>query len=219
MLTRRTLLGATLPLMAAVTQPLFDGVSSTGWRAVGGGAFPWHCWSVEDGCLKALVAKPAFQDIRTVDEFEDFELEFEWKIAANGNSGVKYLIYREDVWKPAGSPEPHARGRGFEYQIADGSSARKDLEAAGGLYEFQAPSQRNARPSGEFNTARIIRRGALIEHWLNGVRVVQLRLDAPEVLERMHARKVPAEFPRRTPIVLQNHGSQAWFRHLMIRSL
>ena len=155
--------------MAAGTQPLFDGVSSTGWRAVGGGAFPVHCWSVEDGCLKALVAKPAFQDIRTVD--------------------------------------------------ADGSSARKDLEAAGGLYEFQAPSPRNARPSGEFNTARIIRRGALIEHWLNGVRVVQLRLDAPEVLERMHARKVPAEFPRRTPIVLQNHGSQAWFRHLMIRSL
>ena len=151
--------------------------------------------------------------------FEDFELEFEWKIASNGNSGVKYLIYREDVWKPAGSNEFHARGRGFEYQIADGTSARKESAAAGGLYEFQAPSQLNARPAGEFNEARIVRRGVAIEHWLNGVRVVDLRLDTPVIVERMRSRKVPTDLPERTPIVLQNHGSEAWFRRVTIRSL
>ena len=204
--------------MAAAPQPLFDGLSTKGWRAVGGGAFPSRSWVVADGCLKALVTKPAFEDLRTVEEFEDFDLEFEWKISPEGNSGVKYLIYREDVWKAAGSTESHARGRGFEYQIADGAAARKDLEAAGGLYEFQAPSRLMARPAGEFNSARIVRRGAAIEHWLNGVRVVQLRLDTPGMIERMRARKLPAEFPRRSPVVLQNHSSEAWFRHLRIRS-
>ena len=205
--------------MGAESSSLFDGVSIKGWCAVGGGEFPSRSWSVEDGCLKALGSKPAFQDIRTVEMFEDFALEFEWKITPDGNSGVKYLIYREDVWKPAGSSEFHARGRGFEYQIADGTSARKELEAAGGLYEFQAPLQFNARPAGEFNEARIVRRGTAIEHWLNGVRVVAIRLDTPEIMERMRSRKVPTDLPRRTPIVLQNHGSEAWFRRVKIRSL
>ena len=186
---------------------------------MGDGEFPTRSWTIDDGCLKALVSKPTFQDIRTVEMFEDFELEFEWKITPNGNSGVKYVIYREDVWKPPGSNEFHARGRGWEYQIADGTSARKDLEAAGGLYEFQAPSQLNARPAGEFNEARIVRRGAAIEHWLNGVRVVQLRWDTPEMRERMRGRQVPTDLPRRTPIVLQNHGSEAWFRRVKIYPL
>ena len=218
MLSRRTLLAAA-PFFAAEPRSVFDGESTQGWRAVGGGEFPTRCWTVEDGCLKAKVSLPAFQDIRTVDEFADFDLEFEWKVAPNGNSGVKYLIYREDVWKPAGSTEAHARGRGFEYQIADGTAARKALEAAGGLYEFQAPARLMARPAGEFNKGRIVRRGATVEHWLNGERVVELRLDQPELMERMRSRKVPTELPRRTPIVLQNHASEAWFRRLQIRDL
>ena len=172
-----------------------------------------------DGCLKALVTKPAFQDIRTVEEYADFELDFEWKISADGNSGVKYLLYREDVWKPAGSPEAHARGRGFEYQVADGAAARKATEAAGAMYEFSAATGGQARPVGEFNTGRIVRRGAAIEHWLNGVKVVDVRLDSLEMQARMRERKIPVELPRRTAIVLQNHASEAWFRRLRIRAL
>lgn len=154
-----------------------------------------------------------------MDEFEDFDLEFEWKIAPDGNSGVKYLLYREDVWKPAGSLASHARGRGFEYQISDGISARKPTEASGGIYEFIAPSETQARPAGEFNSGRIVRRGSAVEHWLNGVRVVEVRLDTPEMQARMRARKVPTELPRKTAIVLQNHASEAWFRRLRIQAL
>lgn len=208
-----------MPLLGAGRQSLFDGVSLNGWRAIGNAEFPSPSWTIEDGCLKSVVRKPAFQDLRTVDEFADFELDFEWKIAPNGNSGIKYLIFREDIWKPAGSTEAHARGRGVEYQIADGTAARKVAEASGALYEFQAPSRMNAKPAGEFNTARIVRRSAAIEHWLNGEPVVQLRLDTPEILERMRARRVPADLPARTPIVLQNHGAEAWFRNLRIRAL
>lgn len=219
MIGRRTFLGSVGALLAADSVSLFDGQTTRGWRAVGAADFPVRSWAVEDGCLKALVTKSAFQDLRTVDEYADFELEFEWKIAADGNSGVKYLIYREDVWKPAGSAEAHARGRGLEYQIADGVSARKATEASGAIYEFTEPVGGAARPVGEFNTARIVRLGAHVEHWLNGVRVVEAELDSLEMRGRMRERKVPAELPRRTPIVLQNHASEAWFRRLRIRAL
>lgn len=208
-----------MPLLGSSGQSLFDGLSLNGWRAIGNAEFPSPSWTIENGCLKSVVRKPAFQDLRTVAEFVDFQLDFEWKIAPNGNSGLKYLIFREDIWKPAGSSEAHARGRGFEYQIADGTAAKKEAEASGGLYEFQAPSRMTAKPAGEFNTARIVRRGAAIEHWLNGEPVVQLRLDSPEMLERMRARRVPAELPARTPIVLQNHGAEAWFRNLRLQPL
>jgi hypothetical protein len=33
-----------------------------------------------------------FQDIRTMETFRDFELEFDWMLKADGNSGVKYLV-------------------------------------------------------------------------------------------------------------------------------
>lgn len=56
-----------------------------------------------------------------------------------------------------------------------------------------------------------------IEHWLNGDRVLNARLDTAEIRELMGTRKVPAELPLRSPIVLQNHSSEAWFRNLRIR--
>lgn len=223
-ISRRSLLfGAATPLFAGEALPLFDGHSTKGWRTVGGGKFPSQCWTIESGCLKSLLVKPVFQDIRTVDEFADLELDFEWKIAPVGNSGVKYLIYREDVWKADGSEEFHARGRGFEFQLADDDAEPDALAHAesrsGALYGFVAPARQSTRAVGEFNTARIVRRGAHIEHWLNGVRVLNVRLDTAEIRELMRQRKVPAELPARSPIVLQNHSSEAWFRIIRIRNL
>lgn len=216
-------MGAALPLFGAETRALFDGHSTNGWRAVGGGGFPSRCWTIENGCLKSLVVKPAFQDIRTVAEFTDFQLDFEWKIAPGGNSGVKYLIYLEDRWKADGSEEFHARGRGFEFQLVDDDTEPDALAHAesrsGALYGFLAPTRRSVRPVGEFNTARIVRRGVNIEHSLNGERVLNARLDTPEMAEMMRRRKVPATLPLRSPIVLQNHSSEAWFRNLRIRSI
>ncbi len=223
-LTRRSLLTlSALPLLSAPGKSLFDGVTTQGWRGVGTAKFPSRSWTVSDSCLKSEVIKPAFEDIRTVEEFADFELRFEWKIAPGGNSGVKYLIYREDRWKAPGSNEYHARGRGFEFQLAD-DDAEPDAAAhpqsrSGALYGFVAPSRRVTNPVGEFNTARIVRRGMAVEHWINAVRVLHIRLDSADLRERMRARKMPEDFPRRSPIVLQNHSSEAWFRNLQITPL
>src|SRR3982751_1225830 len=68
---------------------LFDGSTTTGWVEVTGKPFP-ASWTIDHGCLKTVVRKDGFQDIRTVDSFRDFELQFDWMLLAGGNSGVKY---------------------------------------------------------------------------------------------------------------------------------
>src|ERR1039458_4889815 len=71
---------------------LFDGVGTGGWLEATGLAFPTTAWTVEDGCLKGFLNRDGIQDIRTVGSYRSFELQFEWKILKDSNSGVKYLV-------------------------------------------------------------------------------------------------------------------------------
>jgi hypothetical protein len=121
---------------------------------------------------------------------------------------------------------------GFEYQLIDDAkhadAQRGTKQRAGALYDMAGASTAAARPPGEWNTARIIVRGNRAEHWLNGVKVVETALDAPEVLENVARRwgkesevyRLLATQPRRDcPVSLQNHNDEAWFRNIKIRRL
>jgi hypothetical protein len=189
---------------------LFDGKTSSGWLEVTGKPFPTNCWRVEDGALKALVRTDGFQDIRTSDKFESFELEFEWKILEKGNSGVKYLIQKVDEWTNAAGRQ--ARARGFEYQLADDANADAASDprrVAGSLYSQIAPSPHIAPRIGEYNQSRIVVRAQHVEHWLNGVKVIEFDATAIPNPPRIEP----------SPISLQNHSSPTWFRSIKIRPL
>jgi hypothetical protein len=189
---------------------LFDGTTTAGWQEITGKAFPTNCWTVEDGALKALVRTDGFQDIRTVETFASFDFTFEWKLLAKGNSGVKYLIQRVDEWSNAAGRQ--ARARGLEYQLADDSNsdaASDPRRVAGSLYSVVAPSPRVVPAIGEFNRSRILVRGNHVEHWLNGVKVVEFDAGALADFRRVE----------RSAISLQNHASETWFRNLKIRPL
>lgn len=208
---RRAVLLAGLSLRAQGWETLFDGKTTAGWIGVAGQEFPSDCWVVEDGCLRSVVQKPTFQDIRTEREFGDFELEFAWRIATGGNSGVKYLIRKYDAWTPAGvtAARPHARARGCEYQLADdegNADARRDAtRGTGSLYGESAAETGPRRKAGDWNESRILVRRPAVEHWLNGTQVVSVRL--------------PGALPERSAISLQNHSSVCWFRSIQVRSL
>src|SRR5258707_7913697 len=83
---------------AAGWRLLFDGTSTDGWQEITGKPFPVNCWTIENGCLKSIPRKDGFQDIRTRKTFREFELEFDWMLKADGNSGVKYLVQKVDEW-------------------------------------------------------------------------------------------------------------------------
>ena len=84
------------------------------------------------------------------------------------------------------------------------------------------------RPVGEFNHSRIVLKGNKVEHWLNGVKVVDSSLDSPDAMAGINRRwtlspgmkEMLGRQPKKDcPISLQNHGDAAWFRDIKIRPL
>jgi hypothetical protein len=204
---------------------LFDGKTTDGWEEITGKPFPTNCWTIEDASLKALVHTDGFQDIRTKDSFRGFELEFDWKILKNGNSGVKYLIQRVDEWTNAAGRQ--ARARGLEYQLADDANedaASDPRRVAGSLYSLIAPSPKIAPRIGEFNHSRLVVNGHHVQYWLNGIKVVDFDTGNIEVQKLMRA-DLPKGSPENAPLLetspvsLQNHSSETWFRNIKIRVL
>jgi len=199
---------------AAQDQPwrsLFDGSTSKGWLEMTGKSFPTQSWTIDDGCLKALPRTEGFEDIRTVETFTSFELQFEWKLSKLGKSGVKYLI--------------QAQGRGLKYPLVD-LYVPGDIDPThitGALYSILAPTGANWK-LGVFNESRLIVRGDHVEHWLNGVRVLSFETTDPPVqtvLKGMLPKDSGAETPlvRASPISFESRGPEVWFRNIKIRSL
>lgn len=82
--------------MTGEWQPLFNGVTTAGWtRCCRGEAFPASSWRVEDGCLRAVPGTYLNPDIATEQNFDNFELELEWRISPGGNSGIFYSLAPE----------------------------------------------------------------------------------------------------------------------------
>jgi hypothetical protein len=230
---------------------LFDGRSMDRWDDPRSKTPPGDAWTIEDGCLKSVPKPRITEDLFTRDLYGDFEMQFDWRISPAGNSGVKYRIqdhffvslagpgkFEAKVERAFVNPVRERRAQGqdyvvaFEYQLTDDArngDARSDpRHAAGALYGIEAPLQAAALPVGEFNHSRILLRGNHVEHWLNGVRVVDGALDSPEALSRMEARwsvaphiyELLSKQPKKLcPVTLQNHGNAAWFRNIKIRKL
>ena len=181
---------------AAGWQLLFDGRSLNGWEDPARKSPPGNSFTVEDGAIRVL-AKPRIQEeLFTTAVFGDFELLFDWRISPRGNSGLKYRIQDnvfvvrdpkiprfEDLVEASlkNRPPRGERGQdyviGFEYQVIDRANSdaqRGARQQAGALYDLVGPPSDPARPAGEWNQARVVLRGNHVEHWLNGVKVVDV---------------------------------------------
>ncbi len=179
-------------------------------------AFPTGKWTCEDGVLHSVKGQRV--DLITRAEYEDFELELEWKVAVGANSGIMYGVSEaasDTFWS------------GPEMQINDDPNHPDGLQpktSAGGLYDLIAPARRDVlEPTGEFNHVRLVCRGGHVEHWLNGVKVVAYEWDSP-ALRALIAQTKFATAPlfmksRRGHIALQSEGDEVWFRHIRIRRL
>lgn len=193
---------------------LFDGTSTAQWRSMASKEFPKKGWVVEDGCLKHQ-AKGGGGDIITVEEYENYEFSFEWKIAPGANSGVKYRVV-------AGG----GAAFGPEFQLIDDSKhadAKNGTHTTGSLYDMIPPANKTAKPAGEFNTSRLLVQGDHVEHWVNGTKVVEYDFNSPQWKE-LYAKSKYAKNPKfaATPkahIALQDHGDEIAFRNLKIRAL
>ena len=192
---------------------LFDGESLAGWRGYRRDAAP-EGWQAVDGTL-ARVGPGG--DLVTVEQFADFELRFDWRVEEGGNSGVMFRVAEGD------GPTWHT---GPEFQIlhnAGHRDGRAPVTSAGSNYALHAPARDATRPVGAWNTARLVVRGARVEHWMNDQRLLAYELGDPDWEQRVRASKFAA-VPRygrepRGHIAIQDHGDPVAFRNIKIRRL
>lgn len=212
---------------------LFDGTSFNGWRGLGREHVPKGLWVVENGEIRKIRNSDVKQlpdgspvengDLMTVEEFSDFELSFEWKIEKTGNSGLKYNV-SEEMAQEQGSKYS---ALGFEYQILDDSdplyAKLKPSQFSGSLYDLLPAKNIVLKPVGEYNSSRILINGKHVEHWLNGVKVVEFEFGSQELEDAYKVskfNKIPGfHHKRKAHIVLQNHNDAAWFRNIKVREL
>jgi hypothetical protein len=193
---------------------LFDGKSTDGWHSFHKKTFPSKGWVVEDGWLRGLGQGGG--DILSDSEFDQFELQWEWKLAPGGNSGLKYFVL--DSRKSA---------LGHEYQMIDDELNEDGKEAkhvTASFYDVFKPTVKPPTlPMGEINQSRILVRGNHVEHWLNGTKVLEYECGSTAVQAAVAESKFKnvAGFGNcvKGHILLQDHGSNVWFRDLKIRRL
>ncbi|MGH8622887.1 MAG: 3-keto-disaccharide hydrolase, partial [Burkholderiales bacterium] len=151
---------------AAGWRLLFDGQSTAGWRNYGKQTIAAG-WRIEDG---ALTRTGAGGDIITTDQFGNFDLSLEWKIEPGGNSGIFYRAVEDKDEIYWNAPE---------VQVLDDANhpdGRSRLQSAGALYDLYEVPPGIVKPANEWNTVRLIATGPHVEHWLNGVKVVDYEI-------------------------------------------
>ena len=170
---------------AAGWRLLFDGRTTTGWRGYREQAVP-NGWRAADGLLQKAGRA---DDILTAEQFGDFELALEWRLDRGGNAGLFYRAteeYDKVYWSAP------------EYQLLDDANApdgRNRLTSAAAAYALYAAPAGIVKPAGEWNATRVVARGAHVEHWLNGQKVVQYELWSSDWEAKVKASKF-AEWPK-----------------------
>lgn len=213
---------------AAGWQDLLSADATSLWRGYKQPGFPAKGWSVAEGVL-THADKGGGGDIITTQAFADLDMTFEFKAAPKANSGVMFRVTeRHDAtWQT-----------GPEFQVLDDAGhglAPDDIHGAGALYDLVKPEPGKAFKAGDWNSGRIRLRNGVLEHWLNGSRVVQVRAFEDD----------PAGSRTSTPsaawksliagskfkdyagfgveptgsIALQDHGDQVSYRNIRARDL
>lgn len=196
---------------------LFDGKTTTGWHTynkTGAGA-----WSVVDGALQLDPKSPEAADLLTDGEYENFELNIDWKIAEGGNSGIIFGVHED--------PSLNATYlTGIEMQVLDNVKAednKKPSHLAGSLYDLKPAPATAAKPAGEWNKVKIRKKDGQLTFWLNGVETVNVKIGSPEWTAMLNNSKFKtwegfAKYPK-GHIALQGHGAVVSYKNISLKQL
>ncbi len=209
-------------------QLLWDGESTSGWKGAKLDHFPEEGWNVENGELTVLASgggeSEAGGDIVTLQQYMDFELQLDFKLSRGANSGIKYYV-DTDLNQGPGS------AIGLEFQILDDAhhpdaqlGNHEGSRTIGSLYDLiMANPEKHVNPIGEWNHARILSKDNHVEHWLNGMKVLEYERGSEEFRKLVSESKYKI-WPgfgeaEQGPILLQDHGDLVSFKNIKIRPI
>jgi hypothetical protein len=211
---------------AAGWKLLWDGKTTAGWRGAKRSDFPPTGWRIEDGLLKVLKSDGGEAanggDIVTIGKYKNFILKVDFKITQKANSGVKYFV-------DPGLNKGEGSAIGCEFQILDDERhpdakfGVKGNRTLGSLYDLIPAIASKKFNINEFNTATIVVMGNHVEHWLNGIKVVEYERNN-QMWNALVAHSKYKDWPdfgnaAEGHILLQDHGDEVWFRNIKIKEL
>jgi hypothetical protein len=199
---------------------LFDGSSTDEWRRYNSDEFPTG-WVIEGDELVLRPGAGNGGDIMTKRTFGDFDLRMEWMVEQTGNSGIFYHILEQ--------PTKAIYWSGLEMQILDDENHPDSFRGvdgnrqAGSLYDLLPINPKTANPHGQWNDIRIVSKGPVVEHWMNGEMVLRYERWTVEWFAMLRESKFREhnEFGAMQfgHIGLQDHGDVVKFRNIRLREL
>lgn len=204
---------------------LFDGKTITGWHSFKSPGKIGKAWKVKDGAIHLDASnKKDWQtgdggDIVSDKEYENYELNLEWKITNCGNSGIIFNSVEDDkhdyMWQT-----------GPEMQVLDDTchpDGQYVEHRAGDLYDLRSRAFVAVNPAMQWNYVRILSNKGKMEFWLNGFKIVEFEVGSDDWKKMINDSKFKdmPDFGKTTKghIGLQDHGDNVWFRNIRIREI
>ncbi|MCD4737440.1 MAG: DUF1080 domain-containing protein [Bacteroidales bacterium] len=180
-------------------------------------------WKIEDDIIICFgKAGDVGGDIITKDMYDNFEFTLEWKISEGGNSGIFYHVIEDAQYH-----SPYQTGP--EYQVLDdegfpNKENLKEWQLAGADYAmYTVNDNKKLKPAGEWNKTRIIFNNKHVEHWLNGIKILEFDAWSDDWFERKANSKWNSMphwgMAGSGHIGLQDHGADVWFRNVRVKKL
>ena len=217
-------------------QLAWDGKTGQGWHGAYQNTFPTAGWSMRNGEIvlpdTGGAESKGAGDIISDAEYSAFEFQLEFKVPPGGNSGIKYFV--DESIKPISS-NGGGSAVGLEFQLLDDErhpDAKKGTDGnrtIGSLYDLITKKK---MPGGlaivpridEWQHARVVvQPNGHVEHWLNGIKVVDYNRLSPE-FRALVAKSKYSVVPNfglapKGRLLLQEHGNAVRFRSIKVRPL
>lgn len=203
---------------------LFNGKDYAGWKMFNGGDVVG--WVVEDGCMVGLgKGGDIGGDIVTREDYHNFQIKWDWKIGAGGNSGFMYHVVEGEKYQAPYETAP-------EYQMIDddhyevisetGKAGLEEWQKTACNYAMHIPERKQVNPPGEWNSSMVIYKDGYVEHWLNGEKLFEFEEGTDDWNKRRNSGKWDA-YPdygisNTGKLCFQDHGSKVYFKNVKIKN-